>query len=236
MLKAAELHASSSRLVIVASEMHFVTHFDEAMIRSGIVAKLNDKEYCTPEVMSARYPASKRTCFHSRQFYMCLLTFPLVLNVLFTRAFAHYLSDVHSSSLITNTVNPGLCATDLSRNASLATWLRIKTMLLIMGRTAEQGARQLVWAALGPDGKEGPHVKPTMQGAYVSIAEIRQPSDFVTSREGWDAQESLWVSRTACYRMRVRSSWLFPAKRETVDILSNVSPSVRDIVKRYFKN
>jgi hypothetical protein len=75
MLKAAELHASSSRLVIVASEMHFVTHFDEAMIRSGIVAKLNDKEYCTPEVMSARYPASKRTCFHSCRFYMDLLTF-----------------------------------------------------------------------------------------------------------------------------------------------------------------
>lgn len=71
--------------------------------------------------------------------------------------------------------------------------MRIKLMRLVMGRTAEQGARQLVWAALGPDGKDGPHVKHTMSGAYVSFAEVREPSDFTISREGYEAQEKIWV-------------------------------------------
>ena len=63
----------------------------------------------------------------------------------------------------------------------------------ICGRTAEQGARQYIWAALGPDGKDGPHVKSTMNGAYVSLACTREPSDFVVRKEGYEAQERIWV-------------------------------------------
>lgn len=67
-------------------------------------------------------------------------------------------------------------------------------MDICLGRTSEQGARQSIWAALGPDGKDGPHVKPIMSGAYVSLATVTEPSDFVISKEGYDAQEKLWVS------------------------------------------
>ena len=70
----------------------------------------------------------------------------------------------------------------------------MKFLDIIAGYTAEQGARQHVWAALGPDGKDGPHVKPTMSGAYVSFASVQEPSDFSISREGYEVQERIWMS------------------------------------------
>lgn len=70
----------------------------------------------------------------------------------------------------------------------------MKILHLLLGHTAEQGSRQLVWAALGPDGQDGPHVKPLMSGAYIAVAQVKQPSDFVTSKTGWELQEKIWVS------------------------------------------
>ena len=69
----------------------------------------------------------------------------------------------------------------------------MRMMDIVMGRTAEQGARQLLWAALGPDGKDGEHTS-FLHGAYVSTLEVRQPSDFVISKEGNHAENRLWVS------------------------------------------
>ena len=96
--------------------------------------------------------------------------------------------------MVVSSVNPGFCVSDLGRNFPLAQRVFARVMGFILGRTPEQGARQLVWAALGPDGKEGPHLRQTMNGAYVSIAEVREPSDYAISKEGWEAQEKLWVS------------------------------------------
>lgn len=45
-----------------------------------------------------------------------------------------------------------------------------------------------MWSALGPDEKDGPHVRHTMAGAYVYLAS-EEPSDFAISREGYDVQE-----------------------------------------------
>lgn len=67
-----------------------------------------------------------------------------------------------------------------------------------MARSTEQGARQLVWAALGPDGKDGPHVRSAMSGGYVSLAEVREPSDFALSKEGYEVQERVWASFSSC--------------------------------------
>ncbi|KAI0092207.1 hypothetical protein BDY19DRAFT_990939 [Irpex rosettiformis] len=198
LVKASKLHDSCSRLVVVSSEVHCWASFDDELMNTNILATLSDKEYCTPERMAHHYEASK------------------LLNVLFTRAFSHHLSPSYSSSLIPDVVNPGLCVSELARNAPLAFKIRIKILHTLFARTAEQGARQVVWAALGPDGKDGPHVQQTMGGEYVSIAQIRQPSDFVVSRTGWEAQEKIW--------------------NETIDILSNVEPSVRTIVAEYFNN
>lgn len=115
----------------------------------------------------------------------------LVLNVFFTRALSEQLPT--SVPLIVDAVNPGYCFSELRRAVTVATAIRFRLMDLAFGRTAEQGARQLVWAALGPDGKEGRHVS-WMRGAYVSTQSIKEPSDFVISQDGGRAQEKIWVS------------------------------------------
>ena len=57
----------------------------------------------------------------------------------------------------------------------------------------EQGARQLLYGALGPDGKEGEHTR-FMKGGLVMAQQIREPSDFVIGKEGREAQNQIWVS------------------------------------------
>ena len=58
-----------------------------------------------------------------------------------------------------------------------------------LARTSEEGSRQVVWAAVGeadpPD---------TLRGAYISLARVSEPSDYVLSEEGRKAQDKLWVS------------------------------------------
>ena len=58
-----------------------------------------------------------------------------------------------------------------------------------LARTSEEGSRQVVWAAVGeadtPD---------TLRGAYISLARVSEPSDYVLSEEGKKAQDKLWVS------------------------------------------
>ena len=115
----------------------------------------------------------------------------LVLNVFFTRAFAEHIKP--ATPVIAATVNPGYCFSELRRNAPFIMQIRFKLMDWMMGRSSEGGSRQLVWAALGPDGQDGPHVK-HLHGAYVSNAEVFEPSDFVISKQGYEAQEKIWVS------------------------------------------
>ena len=62
LVKAAEVHTSTSRIVITGSETHFWTKFDSDVINAepGLLKKLSDKDYCTPQVMFNRYFDSKR--------------------------------------------------------------------------------------------------------------------------------------------------------------------------------
>lgn len=114
-----------------------------------------------------------------------------MLNVFFTRAFAEHLP--RSVPVIPSTVNPGFCVSELRRSLPALMKVRMKMMDIFMGRTAEHGSRQLIWAALGPDGKDGEHVR-HLRGAYVSTLAVHEPSDFVISKEGYEVQERLWVS------------------------------------------
>lgn len=115
----------------------------------------------------------------------------LVLNVFFTRALADHLPP--TVPVIPTTVNPGFCYSEIRRDFTGRMKLFTKMMEIVLGRTAEQGARQLIWAALGPDGKDGHHVK-HLRGAYVSTLAVQEPSDYVLSKEGYEMQERIWVS------------------------------------------
>ncbi|KAI0470808.1 putative short-chain dehydrogenase [Xylariaceae sp. FL0804] len=77
--------------------------------------------------------------------------------------------------VVVNTVNPGLCRSELFRYAIWPlSWL-MPVSLLLFGRTAEMGSRTLVQAALaGPD----------THGRYLSDGEVQAPSPFAQSEEG----------------------------------------------------
>ena len=98
--------------------------------------------------------------------------------------------------LIPTSVNPGYCRSDIRRHHQkyVVQSAIFAVMDHVVGRSAEEGARQLVWAALGPDGKEGRHAN-WLRGAYVSTQSIMEPSDFVMSEQGGRVQEKVWVSR-----------------------------------------
>lgn len=65
-------------------------------------------------------------------------------------------------------------------------------MEITLARTTEQSSRQLIRAALGPDGQEGPHTR-YLNGAYMNCDSVTECSDFVISKEGYAAQEKIWV-------------------------------------------
>jgi retinol dehydrogenase-12 len=63
---------------------------------------------------------------------------------------------------------------------------------VLFGRTAEEGSRQLVWAAVGGAGREF-----DLRGGYVSMADIKEVSDYVLSDDGAVAQRRIWVRHNA---------------------------------------
>jgi len=151
-----------------------------------VLQKLSDKEYCTPNVISDRYPVSK------------------LLNILFVRELTKKLPA--NSPIIVTAANPGYCKSQLARNLSFATRLAMTVMAAVLGRTTEQGSRQLVWAAVGGAGREF-----ELRGAYVNKADIQEVSDYVLSDDGAVAQRRIWD--------------------ESVEILSRVDPKFESIVR-----
>ncbi|KAF7796378.1 hypothetical protein EIP86_007555 [Pleurotus ostreatoroseus] len=195
LIRTGQANGTTSRLSIVSSDNHYWVKLEEELLDApNLLQMLNDEGYCADGAMQRRYPVSK------------------LLNVLFARALAEHLPA--SVPLIVNSVNPGFCYSQLRRSVVDTTSFAVRLWFrdLLLGRTAEQGARQLVWAALGPDGREGVHTS-WMRGAYVSTQSIKEPSDFVISQDGGRAQEKVY--------------------EETLDILSKFSPDVRAAIETY---
>ena len=117
--------------------------------------------------------------------------FSIVLNVFFARGLSERLCD---KLVIVNTVNPGLCHSELSRNdTGLDAWI-MWLMKKFLARTTEEGGRQLIWACIG--GKDNVE---QLRGAYISSMHVQEPSDFVISEEGKLAQTKLWVNNYLSY-------------------------------------
>lgn len=124
-----------------------------------------------------------------------------MLNVLFTRAFADHLPQ--AVPVIPTTVNPGFCFSELRRHLPPDEQAQQRRLDELIGRTPEEGARQLIWAAVGPDGQEGDQTL-QLRGAYVSTAAVEPPSEYVRSKEGHGVQERIWVSQPLPSSARVR--------------------------------
>lgn len=238
MVRAAEAKSGYARLVIVSSGVHYVTSFGcEFTSDRGIIETLSDKEFCTKKYMARRYNDSKRTSQFEdiilyRQSVLILIFYVyLVLNVLFTRALANHLPE--SSPLIPTTPDPGLCMSELRRNVHGGRKVFTVVLEKVLARTAEEGSRQLIWAALGPDGKEGEHVK-QLRGAYTSWNAAREPSNFVISKKGKEAEDRIWVSALACCPLSLCRTNVYLVQTETIEILTKVAPEIPDIIRQYY--
>ncbi|KAI9714566.1 MAG: hypothetical protein M1812_006371 [Candelaria pacifica] len=117
---------------IVSSGAHAYTNFPERKCAGNVFDVLSDEKTAR---MSDRYPLSK------------------LLQILLSRALAEKTTTPTSKTttnlkprITINTLNPGLCYTSLTRNATGLTYIAMKILKWTMAWTAEEGARTLVSA------------------------------------------------------------------------------------------
>lgn len=148
---------------ITTSEVHGHTQFPQKSAPDGqIFATINDKEMAEKkEIWSDQYPVSK------------------LLEVFGVRTIAE-LHPVSKFPVTVNCVNPGLCHSELAREATGWKFFFIK---LILARSTEHGSRTLVHA--GSQGEEA-------HGQYLHDCAIAPPAPLVTSTEGKEAQDRVW--------------------------------------------
>ncbi|KAL9613437.1 MAG: hypothetical protein Q9167_002035 [Letrouitia subvulpina] len=119
-------------LTIVSSDVHFVTNFPEKS-SADIFATLNSEETAN---MKDRYNVSK------------------LLEVFYTRELAARVKHSKQSGVVINFVNPGLCHSELAREAGLGLYL----LKFFFARTTEVGSRNYLWAAQGEWDTHGQYV------------------------------------------------------------------------------
>lgn len=88
--------------------------------------------------------------------------FKSVLGVYFARTLNDRLA---GKPLIINTVDPGFCKSSIGRNRKGVESFIFNLLSKTVGRTSEEGSRQLVWAAVG-----GEDQKENLRGAFVDMA------------------------------------------------------------------
>lgn len=79
------------------------------------------------------------------------------MEILAVRELAKLLP-VARGGVIINSINPGLCVTNLSRNAPQELKDRLKDMWAQSGRTAECGSRTLLAAGVGGEDSHGSYM------------------------------------------------------------------------------
>lgn len=135
--------------------------FPERKLGKGqVLSALNDpKKYHQQD----RYPVTK------------------ALGLLWTKALAER---VASSEVIINAPTPGFCKTGLMRNTHGVMGYVVKLSGALLGRSAEDGARCLVSAAI--------EAGPETHGKYLSETHIKAESEMVGGDEGKELQGRMW--------------------------------------------
>lgn len=141
-------------LTVVSSEVHAWCKFEEW--KEDSVFEALDKS----EDLSERYPVSK------------------LLEVLSVRQIAPALE---GSGVVLNMLNPGLCHSELARDAGLS----LHIMKFFLARTTEIGSRTLVAAATAGKASHGKY----MSDGVVSEGDL---SPFVRSEDGDKAGKKVW--------------------------------------------
>jgi len=177
----------ATRLVTVTSALHHL-----AKLPSGenfnVLGKLNDRGYSKAN-MNSRYAVSK------------------LFQIFWTRSLASHLPA--AAQLTTNCVNPGWCSTSLQKELreSFITNALMKPFEILLARTAEQGGRTLVHAALAP-GEQ-------VHGRYMSNCAVWEESNYAIREGGRIMEKRIW--------------------RETIAVLSKIDDRVPGIVEQYLE-
>ncbi|KAK4894573.1 hypothetical protein LTR27_007214 [Elasticomyces elasticus] len=152
----AKVHNITPNLCIVSSEVHFFTSLPQRKSPS-IFGTLNDKAQAN---MLGRYNESK------------------MLEVLACREIAreHPISDLR---VTLNFINPGLCKSELSREAPAF----LVKVIMLLARTTEVGGRTLVVAATAG---------PETHGKYFSDNKVTRCANLVEGPEGPELQRRVW--------------------------------------------
>ncbi|KAJ8119055.1 hypothetical protein OPT61_g110 [Boeremia exigua] len=147
-------------LTITSSEVHAWAAFEERKAPTGKIFETLASNEATGAIKD-RYMVSK------------------LLEVLAIRAMAEQ-KPAPQIPVTINCVNPGLCHSELSREAGWG----LTILKFFLARSTELGSRNLVHAAtLGPES----------HGQYVSDCVVEQPSQYVMSTEGWKDQQRVWA-------------------------------------------
>ncbi|KAK8135860.1 short chain dehydrogenase atnD [Apiospora sp. TS-2023a] len=155
---------TTPHLTIVSSDAHVVTNFRSRNAPAVLQAMRGDDD------ILSRYGDTK------------------LLQILLTRELAAKLDDGESNKkqprVILNTLNPGLCRTELFRHAPWPfTWILYVSMR-VFARTTEMGSRNLLAAATA---LEDTH------GKYLSDCRVWDPSRFVRSQDGANVQRRVYA-------------------------------------------
>ena len=130
-------------LTVVSSEVHGWTSFAERN-SANIFDTLSNKETAN---MAERYPVSK------------------LLEVFYCRELAERIRNSKKPLVVLNYLNPGLCHSDLSRDAG---WF-LTILKFFLARTTEVGSRTLVSATEGGDATHGQYLSCCQVAPYVQI-------------------------------------------------------------------
>lgn len=106
-----------------------------------------------------------------------------LLQVLLARELAGELTASTKPRVTLNTVNPGLCRTNLFQNASWLQSLFINLGFALLARTSEMGSRTLLAAATAPE---------ETHGKYMSDCQVHPESRLVRSEDGARVQKKVF--------------------------------------------
>ncbi|KAF7335675.1 WW domain-containing oxidoreductase [Mycena venus] len=208
MIQTAEKYSTLPRLVIVSNEVHYWVEIEKSVCENpDMFRTFGRSEYCTKKEHGLAIHAHEAYAFQNLPAFSPPLTefaLGIVLNVFFARALNDRLPP--STPLIVNTVNPGLCKTEIMREAKGIQAFVAALLQRILAFTAEEGSRQLVWAAVGGQPQN-------LRGQYITSSHVSEVSDFALGPQGIKAQNQLWD--------------------ELVDILGEVDPRVTVTVNNY---
>lgn len=135
-------------ITVVGSGVHAYTKFPERKTPDSF-ATLNDEKIA---VMSDRYVALLRFVHFfamqrpGRSEYARSYQVSKLLQLFAVHSIAAKTSQ-RTPFVVLNTVNPGLCYTDLTRSATGSTYYAMKIMRALLAWTADEGSRTLVHAA-----------------------------------------------------------------------------------------